>query len=182
MFLLKKKKKMSGIIEKIKQWEMMEQKLNTFLEQVVEKDLDGVLNKIKRYVEHIDELEDKIKDWEDNYGKYEQTEQDTMFFEKVSKLPSNTCNQIIKKMYMVGERIAEKLGYTLVDVEENDGMTFIRLRNRSGYSASLWCDHGNAQTDQFNFTQKQKNMIEYELECYAYLEEMYRELIFKNDE
>ena len=171
-------------------WKEMEQKVKAFLEEVGEKDLDAVLEKMKDLeeknknlekekkelekdieglYEDNEELEERIEYWESEYGnrKYVQTKEDNEFYEKLENYPENNCKQLLTKLKVVADRIAEKLGDSAY-VEENDGAIFTDFETHGELSRE-----GSRDMD---LTPREKKMIKKELEHYSDLDYKWRQI------
>ena len=153
-------------------WKEMEQKVKAFLEKVGEKDLDAVLEKIHNLETELKKLSGNPKNWKEYFGN-ELGESDKKFYENFSKLPESSCRQIIEKINIIAERIAEKLEDEVSYVEENDGMTFIKFIEHDG--GTMYYDYC-VNIDDLGLTKDEETLIKNELEVYEYLEEKYREI------
>ena len=153
-------------------WKEMEQKVKIFLEKVGEKDLDAVLEKIHNLETELKKLSGNPKNWKEYFGN-ELGESDKKFYENFSKLPESSCRQIIEKINIIAERIAEKLEDEVSYVEENDGMTFIKFIEHDG--GTMYYDYC-VNIDDLGLTKDEETLIKNELEVYEYLEEKYREI------
>ena len=170
---------MAQVYTQINGWKEMEQKIKNFLEEVGEKDLDSVLEKMKSIEELVEENEDlkienkelrkKVEYWESEYGnrKYIQTKEDNEFYEKLENYPENNCKQLLTKITVVADRIAEKLGDS-ADVEENDGAIFTDFETHGELSREGSRD--------MILTPRERKMIKKELEHYSDLDYKWRQI------